>query len=57
MKQTDKNSDDDDDVVPFSALMKRKAPLSSEGEDDTVPLASLIVIADGGAMNDPDSER
>jgi hypothetical protein len=43
-------------VVPFSALLKRKATISSEGEDDNVPLVSLVsknkldVLADVSAV-------
>jgi hypothetical protein len=31
------------DDLPVSQLLKRKAPASSDSEDDNVPLASILV--------------
>jgi hypothetical protein len=36
------NSDDDDDAVPFSRLLKVKEVNGSDGEEDDVPLVSLL---------------
>jgi hypothetical protein len=41
MKRT--SSDNSDDDVPVSSLLKRKLPPSSEEEDDDVPIALLVV--------------
>ncbi len=37
------SSDNSDDDVPVSSLLKRKLPTSSDGEDDNVPIATLVV--------------
>ncbi len=37
------SSDNSDDDLPVSSLLKRKLPSSSEDEDDDVPIASLVV--------------
>jgi hypothetical protein len=36
-------SDNGDDDVPVSALLKRKQPTSSDGEEDNIPIASRVV--------------
>ncbi len=38
-----KSRDHSEDVVPVSKVLKRKAPASSDSEDDNVPLASILV--------------
>jgi hypothetical protein len=39
-----KSSDQSVDDVPVSKLLKRKAPASSDSEDDNLPLASILQI-------------
>jgi hypothetical protein len=41
-EKSSNNSDDEDDVVPSSALMQRKIADGSDGEEDDVPLVSLM---------------
>ncbi len=46
------NSDDDDDAVPFSTLMKVKEVNGSDGEEGDVPLVSLLHKANTNVVAD-----
>ncbi len=50
MTPRQETSDDDDDVVPFSRLMKVKEVNDSDGEEEDVPLVSLLHKANTNAI-------